>query len=101
MKVLNEPQMVNCCEQRFCKNCLTKWITKNKTCPLCRSIDFKPYLTQGIVYELKVYCANKAHGCKSTLKVSEHQHHLSVDNAQASLNYPARFNVVLTYFVVT
>ncbi len=24
MKVLNEPQMVNCCEQRFCKNCLTK-----------------------------------------------------------------------------
>ncbi len=35
MKVLNEPQMVNCCEQKFCKKCLTKWLTKRKTCLAC------------------------------------------------------------------
>ncbi len=85
MKVLNEPQMVNCCEQRFCKNCLTEWMTNNKTCPLCRSSDFNHILLKRLsnkISELEVYCANKAHGCKSTLKVSEYQHHLSVDNAQ-------------------
>ncbi len=84
-KVLNEPQMVNCCEQRFCKNCLTKWMTNNKTCPHCRSTDFNHILLKGLskrISELKVYCANKAHGCKSTLKVSEYQHHLSMNNAQ-------------------
>ncbi len=85
MKVLNKPQMVNCCEQRFCKNCLTKWMTYNKTCPHCRSTDFNHILLKRLskrISELEVYCANKAHGCKSTLKVSEYQHHLSVDNAQ-------------------
>ncbi len=85
MKVLNEPQMVNCCEQKFCKNCLTKWMTNKKTCPLCRSSDFNHILLKGLsrrISELKVYCANKAHGCKSTLKVSEYQRHLSVDNAR-------------------
>ncbi len=30
-----EPQMVNFCEQRFCKNCLTERMTNNKTCPHC------------------------------------------------------------------
>ncbi len=85
MKVLNEPQMVNCCEQRFCKKCLTKWMTNNKTCPHCRSTDFNHILLKGLskrISELKVYCANKTHGCKSTLKVSEYQSHLSVDNAR-------------------
>ncbi len=85
MKVLNEPQMVNCCEQRFCKNCLTEWMTNNKTCPHCRSTDFNHILLKRLskrISELEVYCANKAHGCKSTLEVSEYQHHLSVNNPQ-------------------
>ncbi len=85
MKVLNEPQLVNCCEQRFCKNCLTKWMTKKKTCPHCRSDDFSHMLSkrqEDRISKLLVYCANKAHGCESTLKVSEYQHHLSVDNPQ-------------------
>ncbi len=34
------------------------------------------------ISKLLVYCANKTHGCKSTLEVSEYQHHLSVDNPQ-------------------
>ncbi len=88
MKVLNKPQMVNCCEQRFCKGCLTKWKTNNKTCPHCRSTKFT-YMhsmrQEDRISKLLVYCANKAHGCKSTLKVSEYQHHLSVDNAQGCL----------------
>ncbi len=85
MKVLNEPQMVNCCEKRFCKDCLTEWMTNNKTCPHCRSTEFTYMFSkrqEDRISKLLVYCANKAHGCKSTLKVSEYQHHLSVDNAQ-------------------
>ncbi len=85
MKVLNEPQMMNCCEQKFCKKCITKWLTKNKTCPHCRSTDFNYMLSkrqEDRISKLLVYCGNKAHGCKSTLEVSEYQHHLSVDNLQ-------------------
>ncbi len=50
MKVLNEPQMVNCCEQRFCEKCLTKWMTNNKTCPHCRSTDFSYMFDKKIKY---------------------------------------------------
>ncbi len=88
MKVLNEPQMVNCCEKRFCNDCLTEWMTNNKTCPHCRSTEFTYMFSkrqEDRISKLLVYCANKAHGCKSTLKVSEYQHHLSVDNPQGCL----------------
>ncbi len=74
--------MVNCCEQRFCKNCLIKWMTNNKTCRNTKFSYMHSMRQEDRISKLLVYCANKTHGCKSTLKVSEYQHHLSVDNAQ-------------------
>ena len=83
MKVLREPHMVNCCEQTFCKECLSKWSRRNSTCPHCRSTDFSTVFRKQMnrkVGELKVYCPNKQHGCKAELKISEYDSHLSTTN---------------------
>ena len=83
MKVLCQPHLVNCCEQSFCKECLSKWSRRNSRCPHCRSTGFSTiFRTQANrkVGELKVYCPNKQHGCKAELKISEYDSHLSLAN---------------------
>ena len=83
MKALREPYMVNCCEQSFCKECLSKWSRRNSSCPHCRSTDFSTFFRKQMnrkVSELKVYCPNKQHGCKAELKISEYDSHLSLTN---------------------
>ena len=83
MKVLCEPHLTNCCAQQFCKNCLEKWLVKNKACPHCRSTGFSHMFmrrTEEKVGELKVYCPNKQHGCTGTLKLVEREEHLSPTN---------------------
>ena len=83
MKVLCEPHMINCCEQSFCKECLSKRSRRNSRCPHCRSTDFSTIFRKQInrkVSELKVYCPNKQHGCKAELKISEYEGHLSLAN---------------------
>ena len=83
MKVLSEPHLVNCCERYFCKGCLDKWSQNDNTCPHCRSTDFSHMLLKQQsrkIGELKVYCPNKKHGCKSVLKISECGDHLSATN---------------------
>ena len=83
MKVLRQPYMINCCEQSFCKECLSKWTRRNSSCPHCRSTDFSTIFRKQMnrrVGELKVYCPNKQHGCKAELKISEYDGHLSLAN---------------------
>ena len=85
MKVLDKPQLVNCCEKRFCESCLLKWKAINSSCPHCRSTDFSHMLLKrqsSKIGELKVYCANKQHGCRSILKITEYEGHLSLFNAK-------------------
>ena len=88
IKVLCEPYLMNCCGQQFCKDCLEKWLLKNKTCPHCRSENFSLVLMQPTsreVGELKVYCPNKQDGCKVVLKISEYEEHLSTTDDEGCL----------------
>ena len=85
MKVLDKPQLVNCCEKRFCESCLLNWKAINSSCPHCRNTDFSHMLLKRLsskIGELKVYCANKQHGCRSILKITEYEGHLSLFNAK-------------------
>jgi len=34
--ILNDPIGNNCCNNLFCKKCITKWININPSCPLCK-----------------------------------------------------------------
>ena len=40
MKVLCQPQLVNCCEQQFCQECLETWLEDNRSFPHCYSTDY-------------------------------------------------------------
>ena len=85
MKVLDKPQLVNCCEKRFCESCLLDWKAINSSCPHCRCTDFTHMLLKrpsSKIGELKVYCANKQYGCRSILKIAEYEDHLSLVNAK-------------------
>ena len=79
---------MNCCGQQFCKDCLEKWLLKNKTCPHCRSKIFSHVFmhpTSRKVGNLKVYCPNRQHGCKVVLKISECEQHLSTTDDRGCL----------------
>ena len=82
LNVLQQPQMVNCCEQYFCRDCLYLWKKKSNSCPTCRSTYFffmaMPRITAKID-ALKVHCPNKCHGCSKTLALKDCKSHLSVE----------------------
>lgn len=88
-RLLHEPQMVNCCEQHFCKDCLEKWLLENsQTCPHCRAKSFSyMFMKQKSrkIGELKVYCRNKQRGCETVLKYTEYSNHLSISNTKGCL----------------
>ena len=88
IKVLCEPHLMNCCEQQFCKKCLEEWLQRKNACPHCRSRNYTHVLMQQTnrkIRELKVYCPNKQHGCKNTLKISECEEHLSTTDDKGCL----------------
>ena len=61
------------------------WKAINSSCPHCRSTDFSHMLLKRLsskIGELKVYCTNKQHGCRSILKIAEYEGHLSLVNAK-------------------
>ena len=68
-KVLNEPQVTDCCGQHFCAVCLEQWLKKQakKTCPHCRSerFSYMRYLPlKRKINALQVYCPFEIQGCK-------------------------------------
>ena len=83
-KMLFKPQWMNCCGQQFCKDCLEIWLSESsRSCPHCRATGFS-YMhmkqKEKKIGELKVYCANKQHGCDAVLKYADFHNHLSATN---------------------
>ena len=67
-KVLNEPQLTDCCGQHFCQACLEQWFEKQgkKVCPHCRSETFahmRDLPLKRKLSTLKIYCPNQKEGC--------------------------------------
>ena len=88
LNVLQEPQMVNCCEKKFCMNCLLKWKESNESCALCRSDEFTHMhakATSRQINNLKVYCPNSQNGCQATPAIKDCELHLSQDNPDGCL----------------
>ena len=83
MKWLCEPHLTNCCEKKFCKDCLEEWLERSYTCPTCRSTSFSHIFMQSTnrrIQDLKVYCPNAERGCQAILKIGECEEHLSTTN---------------------
>ena len=87
--VLDEPVLIECCGQHFCKNCLENWFEKgpgqkkNKTCPTCRSEDIafiKSLHLKRKISNLKIYCPNHTEGCGEQLSIGALEAHLATCN---------------------
>ena len=82
-KVLNEPNLTDCCGQHFCRVCLEQWFEKNerKICPHCRSTSFSymRYLPlKRKISFFQVYCTYQEQGCDVISTVGELDAHKGV-----------------------
>ena len=84
LHVTREPFLTSCCGQHFCQVCISRILTENKPCPLCREISFTIFLDseqKREILDLKVYCQKKAEGCQWVGDLGEIEQHLG-DNCQ-------------------
>ena len=80
-KVLDEPNVTDCCGQHFCQACLEQWFEAQgkKLCPHCRSESFSymRYLPlKRKINELQVYCSYQKQGCEKITTLGELKSHM-------------------------
>ena len=88
LSVLQQPLMVNCCEEHFCEGCLSERMARVVSCPQCRSTEFCHMSLKKLPLEisaLEVFCPNSKYGCKMTLAMRDSDLHHSPDNHDGSL----------------
>ena len=77
--ILREPHTVGCCEQNFCKNCISEVKQNHGNCPSCTRPDFVHSPNKDlyeVLLQFEVYCTNVC-GWKGLLKV--HDRHLNIN----------------------
>ena len=89
-----QPVLVSCCGQHFCKGCLETWIGRQgKSCPHCREREIT-YMVNKLhnrdINELKVYCSNKQHGCSWTGELGALQDHCDAKCQYTMLKCPQK-----------
>lgn len=81
--VLRDPQLTSCCGHHFCKGCISRVITRGKSCPLCQAEEFTVMLDKNFqrkIYELKIKCVKSAEGCEWVGEVKNLESHTDVGN---------------------
>lgn len=100
MNIINDPYDCVCCNQTFCKTCITHYIQMNKKCPYSNffgkenegSVDtIKPSSSnlKKLVSSLKFNCAYQCNGCNCELSIedlSEHEINCKYKNGRKMLN---------------
>ena len=84
LHVTREPFLTSCCGQHFCQVCISRILTENKPCPLCKENTFTTLLDKKQkrrILSLKVYCDTKAKGCQWVDCLGELEKHLN-ENCQ-------------------
>ena len=78
--ILREPQVLTCCGDRVCKNCITKacerkiHLKEKAVCPFCNAEDYKLVSNVDLMNEilgLKVQCTQTEDGCKWTGQIRD------------------------------
>ena len=73
LEILNNPKVVQCCRQTYCNDCITEWLSENKTCPNDRqhltidSLVEPPRLVHNMISKLKIHCDFQSNGCEAVV----------------------------------
>lgn len=100
MNIINDPYDCICCNQTFCKTCITNYIQTNKKCPYSNFFgkenegsvnNIKPSSSnlKKLVSSLKFHCVYQCNGCNSELSIedlSEHEVNCKYKNGRKMLN---------------
>ena len=82
--LFSEPMVTQCCRQTYCKICITRWISKAKTCPNDRTpltndgLNPGPQVLVNLIMKMKVKCRFKSDGCPQVVKIKELAQHQNV-----------------------
>lgn len=79
-----QPVLVSCCGQHFCRSCLIQWMTiSGNKCPHCQVPGITYLVNRQQVRDigdLLVYCSNKARGCEWVGTVTTLDQHIGANN---------------------
>ena len=111
INILNDPYDCLCCNQTFCKSCITNYIKTNNKCPFSEFFEskkdkknenindllnkLKPSSSNfnKVIQSLKFYCQNKDKGCDDELsieEISEHEKICKFNSKYKSMNSTAK-----------
>ena len=77
--VLRDPHRVSCCDEEYCKACITPLMRNKKPCPQCgKKINITECKkTKRYIDQLRCRCSNQRKGCKWKGKLCELEGHLN------------------------
>ena len=80
--ILQEPHVVTCCGQSFCRVCIEYIKTKKLSCPMCQQLEFTHIPNRGLQRTLedlqtKVCCPHEGAGCQWVGKMGSLRQHLN------------------------
>jgi hypothetical protein len=83
-EIFLEPSITSACFHSFCKTCISKAISVEPSCPLCRKKlkeeDVHLNLAlQGLIAELICYCPLKNEGCETSMRFESVENHVKRD----------------------
>jgi len=86
--ILWKPVACNACLNHFCKSCISNWLPKKNTCPICRATyqESRPApIMISLVSKLQFTCKNKQNGCEVKISydtLEKHEKECSYENAK-------------------
>lgn len=79
--VMKNPVMTECCQQTYCRHCITQWIVGQSSCPNDRKplttdqLRAVPRVMKNMINELPIKCEFASNGCTSVVTAEEYDKH--------------------------
>ena len=84
--ILREPHRVHCCDEEYCKACITPLFKNKRPCPGCgrRITISESKKTKRYIDQLRCRCSNRREGCEWEGELQELDNHLNMDPTNES-----------------
>ena len=81
--VFNDPVTVDCCQQSFCRQCITQWISTKNNCPTDRTTLTRdmlkpvPKALNNLIQQFGIKCMYESDGCSMVATIGTLDSHLN------------------------